>query len=150
MAINHKDKSEAKGAITPAKHVTGLILAFAGLLSCFALPASTMLFTSAGNEEVWKLSSASNSGDSLTVHTIAEKNLLAQANRVTQRRVSGLCRELPLSFEANCGQADRQVKFISRGNGYALFLTATEAVLELRDGKVIASSSESNNLESAV
>ncbi|MGB8097423.1 MAG: SBBP repeat-containing protein [Terracidiphilus sp.] len=35
---------------------------------------------------------------------------------------------LPLSFEANRGQADRQVKFLSRGPGYTLFLTQREAV----------------------
>jgi hypothetical protein len=40
--------------------------------------------------------------------------------------------KLPLSFEANQGQTDASVKFVSRGRGYALFLTATEAVLELR------------------
>ncbi len=39
--------------------------------------------------------------------------------------------ELPLSFEPNQGQSDRRVKFLSRGNGYSLFLTATEAVLAL-------------------
>ena len=38
---------------------------------------------------------------------------------------------LPLSFEANQGQTDRQVKFLSRGQGYNLFLTSTEAVLAL-------------------
>jgi hypothetical protein len=39
---------------------------------------------------------------------------------------------LPLSFEANLGQTDEQVRFISRGQGFALFLTAAEAVLSLR------------------
>lgn len=39
---------------------------------------------------------------------------------------------LPLSFEANHGQSDAQVKFLSRGNGYRLFLTPTEAVLALQ------------------
>jgi uncharacterized protein (TIGR03437 family) len=39
--------------------------------------------------------------------------------------------KLPLSFEANQGQADPQVKFLSRGQGYTLFLAATEAVLSL-------------------
>jgi hypothetical protein len=37
-----------------------------------------------------------------------------------------------LSFEANRGQTDRRVKFLSRGSGYTLFLTPTEAVLCLR------------------
>ena len=40
--------------------------------------------------------------------------------------------KLPLSFEANRGQSDTRVKFLARGNGYALFLTPTEAVLSLR------------------
>jgi len=36
--------------------------------------------------------------------------------------------QLPLSFEANQGQTDGQVKFLARGQGYTLFLTAREAV----------------------
>src|SRR5713226_7988792 len=43
--------------------------------------------------------------------------------------------KLPLSFEANDGQADPQVKFLSRGRGYTLFLTSTEAVMVLREGE---------------
>jgi hypothetical protein len=39
---------------------------------------------------------------------------------------------LPLSFEENKGQIDGAVKFSSRGSGYELFLTSTEAVLLLR------------------
>src|SRR2546428_4951676 len=41
----------------------------------------------------------------------------------------------PLSFEPNQGQADSRVKFISRGRGYTLFLTSTDAVLSLRRPK---------------
>jgi len=40
--------------------------------------------------------------------------------------------QLPLTFEANQGQTDRRVKFLSRGDGYALFLTRDEAILALR------------------
>lgn len=40
--------------------------------------------------------------------------------------------KLPLSFEANEGQTDRSVQFLSRGQGYQLFLTSTEAVLALQ------------------
>ena len=40
--------------------------------------------------------------------------------------------KLPLSFERNQGQVDGKVKFLSRGSGYTMFLTATEAVLSLR------------------
>ena len=39
--------------------------------------------------------------------------------------------KLPLSFEINQGQTNGQVKFLSRGSGYNLFLTSTEAVLSL-------------------
>jgi hypothetical protein len=38
---------------------------------------------------------------------------------------------LPLSFEANEGQTDPQVRFLSRGDGYSLFLTDSAAVLSL-------------------
>jgi hypothetical protein len=38
---------------------------------------------------------------------------------------------LPLTFEANTGQTNPQVKFLSRGRGYTLFLTRGEAVLFL-------------------
>jgi hypothetical protein len=45
---------------------------------------------------------------------------------------------LPLSFEANQGQTDSQVKFLSRGRGYALFLTGDEAVLSLRKPSAVS------------
>ncbi len=41
--------------------------------------------------------------------------------------------KLPLHFEANRGQTDGQVKFLSRGHGYGLYLTETETVLKLRN-----------------
>jgi hypothetical protein len=37
----------------------------------------------------------------------------------------------PVSFEPNKGQTDSRVKFLARGLGYGLFLTANEAVIEL-------------------
>ncbi|MET0646923.1 MAG: Calx-beta domain-containing protein, partial [Pyrinomonadaceae bacterium] len=41
--------------------------------------------------------------------------------------------KMPLLFEANAGQTDERVRFISRGVGYNLFLTRDEAVLALRE-----------------
>ncbi len=41
---------------------------------------------------------------------------------------------VPLSFEANRGQTDSRVKFLSRGGGYELFLTSREAVMLLKNG----------------
>jgi Beta-propeller repeat len=46
--------------------------------------------------------------------------------------------KLPMRFEANSGQTDARVKFISRGNGYSLFLTPTEAVLALRNERAVS------------
>ena len=39
--------------------------------------------------------------------------------------------KLPLSFEANEGQFDSRVQFVSRGAGNTMYLTSTEAVLKL-------------------
>ena len=39
--------------------------------------------------------------------------------------------KIPLSFEKNLGQTDKRVRFLSRGQGYGLFLTDREAVLRL-------------------
>ena len=38
---------------------------------------------------------------------------------------------VPLSFEPNQGQAASTVQFLSRGSGYALFLTPGKVVLNL-------------------
>src|SRR5712691_7892148 len=51
--------------------------------------------------------------------------------RLTKPQVLESYGKLPLSFEANHGQTDRQVKFLSRGRGYTLFLTSSETVLSL-------------------
>src|SRR5258707_7810554 len=39
---------------------------------------------------------------------------------------------LPLNFEKNKGQTDAPVRFLTRGNGFALFLADNEAVLTLQ------------------
>src|SRR5882762_5979471 len=49
----------------------------------------------------------------------------------TNARVSERYGKLPLQFEANRGQTHKDVRFLSRGAGYSLFLTAGEAVLVL-------------------
>src|SRR4051794_24804109 len=42
---------------------------------------------------------------------------------------------VPLAFEANNGQSDSRVQYLSRGAGYTLFLTRDEAVLTLTNAK---------------
>src|SRR5947208_17118299 len=64
--------------------------------------------------------------------------------RVKQRAYAGL----PLSFEPNEGQTDRQVRFLARSSGYALFLTGDEAVLSLRSRESGAALSEAKGVRS--
>jgi PKD repeat protein len=51
--------------------------------------------------------------------------------------------QLPLRFEANQGQTDNRVRFLSRGSGYTLFLMPTEAVLSVSEP--LSKSSDSRN-----
>ena len=55
----------------------------------------------------------------------------ANLSAASQQQLLASYARLPLSFEANHGQTDRQVKFLSRGSGYSLFLTSNETVLSL-------------------
>src|SRR5436190_11482090 len=48
-----------------------------------------------------------------------------------EARVSQSYGKLPLHFEANQGQTHQDVRFLARGAGYSLYLTAGEAVLVL-------------------
>ncbi|HKS97368.1 MAG TPA: hypothetical protein VJV74_14700, partial [Terriglobia bacterium] len=59
----------------------------------------------------------------------------AAAAPVSTIRVAEAFGRLPLSFELNQGQTDRQVKFLAHGSGYTLFLTGHEAVLTLQATK---------------
>src|SRR5438067_2156253 len=53
------------------------------------------------------------------------------ASAATDVRVSENYGKVPLHFEANRGQIHENVRFLSRGPGYSLYLTAGEAVLAL-------------------
>src|SRR3990172_343852 len=65
----------------------------------------------------------------------------AQAQTPTTKAPAAAFQKLPLIFETNAGQVDGEVKFLSRGPGYTLFLTPPEAVLALLkapgDGTVV-------------
>lgn len=47
-------------------------------------------------------------------------------------RVQASLGTLPLAFEANQGQTDPRVKYMARGNGYTVFLTANDTVFSLQ------------------
>jgi photosystem II stability/assembly factor-like uncharacterized protein len=57
---------------------------------------------------------------------------LSAPSTSTAAEITARYGRLPLSFEENEGQTDGEVKFLSRGPGYDLFLTADGAVLSLR------------------
>ncbi len=71
---------------------------------------------------------AANVGDS-NVHRRGAEG--AERGKETPKVVSDYG-NLPLSFEANQGQTDKAVRFLSRGSGYGLYLTPTEMVLTLK------------------
>lgn len=50
---------------------------------------------------------------------------------VTRAQIAEQFGRLPIRFEANGGQADPRVRFVTRGAGYALFFTGNEAVMAL-------------------
>src|SRR5215510_3646990 len=57
---------------------------------------------------------------------------VAQAKAPNKALMSETLGRLPLSFEANRDQCDGPADFITRGPGYSLFLSATEATMALR------------------
>ena len=71
------------------------------------------------------------SGSSRFFSAIESAHLKPLYSKPEARAILG---QLPLIFEPNHGQADRQVKFLARGAGYSLFLDSTSAVLAHADG----------------
>jgi uncharacterized repeat protein (TIGR01451 family) len=63
---------------------------------------------------------------------------LSRPDAGTRSRIAEAYGRQPLGFEANRGQtgaAPQDVQFLSRGAGYTLFLTSTEAVMRLRNAR---------------
>jgi hypothetical protein len=55
----------------------------------------------------------------------------SRSEQMTTTQARSAYGQLPLSFEANHGQADKSVNFLARGAGYTLALSPTEAVFAL-------------------
>src|SRR5579862_3175639 len=79
------------------------------------------------------------------VRTLGERHPMAASQHASATRQQALppdhARILarmvsqPLAFEANQGQTDPQVKYLARGNGYTVFLTANDAVFALNSSR---------------
>lgn len=79
------------------------------------------------------------------------RNESADIGKATQLHLVETYGMLPLIFESNAGQTDSQVKFVSRGQGYTLFLTErAEAVLALRKSALKHNSAQRADRLSAV
>src|SRR5262245_31899511 len=82
--------------------------------------------------------------DSLSWPAIAAHGLLPSNDRPTRRlaepdaaaraQIQRNYGDLPVRFEINRGQTASQVRYLARGAGYSIFLTETEAVLQLSKG----------------
>jgi len=72
---------------------------------------------------------------------IPTRRVISAAPERVQPRLGASYGKLPLSFEANHGQTDPRVKFVSRGPGYTLFLAGDEALLALRKSSVVSGQS---------
>lgn len=85
-----------------------------------------------------------------STHTLPSSDAPTAAgpNAIAGTNVEAAYGKLPLRFEANQGQTDKQVKFLARGSGYLLYLTPAEAVLRLR-GKDDAKSAATLRLKMA-
>src|SRR5689334_14433339 len=58
-------------------------------------------------------------------HSLPNNGDIATASRHDVAKVKESYSKIPLSFAANHGQAEKNVKFTSRGSGYSLALTPT-------------------------
>jgi hypothetical protein len=61
--------------------------------------------------------------------SLAARNRTSAAPSASKNPTAAHYGDLPLSFEANQGQADQRVEFLARTGGYSIFLTADGAVL---------------------
>ena len=98
------------------KYVKARVVRVLTLLPCLLLVASTSL--------PLRLPGSTVSSDRLS-------STPRTTNPSLQSKVAELSQSLPMSFEANGGQADGHVKFLSRGAGYCLLLAPTGATLQL-------------------
>lgn len=92
----------------------------AALIAAVVLGVAVVAFR-AGTSNFVKASAQNPAADPSLLHAAA-----------VHAPISASTLSLPLYFEPNQGQTDPQVKFLARGAGYGLFLTANEAVLALQ------------------
>ena len=60
---------------------------------------------------------------------VESSSISENTNTIGTAAIQASYADLPLAFEQNTGQTDPAVDFLSRGNGYTVFLTDSDAVL---------------------
>lgn len=99
----------------------------AALLGLFTLVVAIFLLNFPGGAEKHAFSALAIKAEAAAPR---EGNSLSPS---TQAGWRGTYAKLPLSFEENLGQSAREVRYLSHGSGYELFLTPQEAVVSLSE-----------------
>jgi hypothetical protein len=91
-----------------------------------------------GNTEWWASNGGRKASDQTLLGAAATGSSIAKVSDNERKAsvVHGFAR-LPMAFEPNLGQSNKQAKYVARGEGYTLFLTPAEAVLALGGGRTV-------------
>ncbi|HEY0170769.1 MAG TPA: SBBP repeat-containing protein, partial [Pyrinomonadaceae bacterium] len=115
-SVPRTSAARTKAAGLPGRRTLAVASLFALALACLASGLAPFARVSAGSGAAVKVPSGP----------------AAEASKAGATLTSEGYGRLPLRFEPNVGQAEPGVDFISRGDGYGLFLKGSEAVLALR------------------
>ncbi len=105
---------------------------FIALTVAFILSLSGLYYFHQKHDPVSDLTNVSDAHPAADVVSDASPSPIEAEQK---RQIADAYGRLPISFEPNVGQTDEKVKFLARGQGYALFLTPGEAVLALKKEK---------------
>jgi hypothetical protein len=121
--VRRSEAAEKAGKKTGEKTANGMK---AAVLATAVLAAAGILFYFGSAVPAAKASGPASANHRSAARTSAEQ-LFAPHQSIPSHSMT-----LPLLFEPNQGQVAAPVKFLAHGAGYGLFLTADEAVLDLR------------------
>jgi beta-propeller repeat-containing protein len=109
--------------VSPTIHRATLALALVTVVSALPISGSRVSRTASGVRAAV--------GGHFTIHS-SDKQQHEERQDASKGGLLEMYGRLPMSFEANQGQTDPSVQFLSNGRGYTLFLTPTQAVMTLR------------------
>jgi photosystem II stability/assembly factor-like uncharacterized protein len=114
-----------RGFVKAKVNSTGRLLGLASIASWLAIQAWP------GPSYSHRDSQKTFEHDRIAADSIGAMSPLFDRVNVSREKAAEVYGGLPIGFEANCGQADPQVKYLSRAGRCNLFLTAKEAVINL-------------------